>query len=103
MEDEEAEQRLDAGPLLPQEEKPKRKARRPLPPSPDSLEFSFLRSTSVQAKKPRKERVPAEEKAEEVVGEERELLPAVDIGAGIGDDPLEARIREHIYSPGQLK
>ena len=90
VEDEEAEQRLDAGPLLPQEEKPKRKARRPLPPSPDSLEFSFLRSTSVQAKKPRKERVPAEE-------------PAVDIGAGIGDDPLEARIREHIYGPGQLK
>ena len=90
MEDEDPEQRLDAGPLLPHEEKPKRKARRPLPPSPDSLEFSFLLSTSVQAKKPRKERVPAEE-------------PAVDIGAGIGDDPLEARIREHIYGPGQLK
>ena len=75
----------------------------PCPRDQTRLVFKFLLSTSVQAKKPRKERVPAEEEAEEVVGEEGELLPAVDNGAGIGDDPLEARIREDIYSRGQLK
>ena len=30
---------------------------------------------------------------------EGELLPAGDTGAGIGDDPLEARVGERTYSP----
>ena len=97
MEENEAEQRLDAGPLLPRAEKPKRKARRPWP---HSLESSLLLYFA-QAKKARKARVPADEEAEEAV-REVELPSAEDDGAGIGDDPLEARSREDTLSMGEL-
>ncbi|OLP80825.1 hypothetical protein AK812_SmicGene38710 [Symbiodinium microadriaticum] len=71
VEEDEAEQRLDAGPVLPRDEKPTRKA-----------------------KKARKARVPAEEETEEVVREEVELPSAEDDGAGIGNDPLEDAIQQ---------
>ncbi|OLQ02822.1 Myosin-52 [Symbiodinium microadriaticum] len=72
VEEEEAEQRLDAGPVLPRDDQPKRKAKRA-----------------------RKAKVPAEEEAEEVVGEEVELpASAEDDGAGVGDVPLEDAIQQ---------
>ena len=58
---------------------------------------------SAQAKRARKAKVPAEEEAEEVVSEEVELpSSAEDDGAGIGDDPLEARSREDTLSMSDL-
>ncbi|CAE7190767.1 unnamed protein product, partial [Symbiodinium sp. KB8] len=71
VEEEEAEQRLDAGPVLPRDDQPKRKAKRA-----------------------QKAKVPAEEEAE-VVEEEVELpASAGDDGAGVGDIPLEDPIQE---------